>query len=290
MYLMIRNRGVANPCAFTLLGVSTTRYANVAGTVGQFGSGSKNAVALFLRHNIPVTICPGNLKMEFFSKPKLVQGQKFNQVCVKYGGKDLDGNTRSSQDDLGFTLEWGVQDWTKLSMAFREFVANAIDGSTISGGNYKDIEIEVVEKPRAKADHTAVFLPLTPEVQECWNNVGTLFLHLSHPELLDKKLLPKIRDNMTLIYKKGVLVCKLNEESVFDYNLGDELALDESRNASVWDVRYACAKAVSGASAGDVAKILMAQISGKTVFESNLDADYVYSNLPEKEESFPGCF
>jgi len=283
-YLMIRNPGVADPCAFTLLGVSTTRSAGATGTIGQYGSGSKNGLALLLRKNHDVAICPGTLKMFFFSKPRMVSGQQFNQVCVKYGGKDFDGTLKSATEDLGFTLEWGVQDWTKIAMAFREFVANAIDGATIAGGSYKDVEFEVVDKVRAKEGHTAVFLPLTPEIQECWTQLGTLFLHYSQPHLLNTKILPKLGTGKNvLIYKKGVLVSRVEEESVFDYNLGDELALDESRNAQVWDVRYACSKAISTAEAGDLAKILKSQIEGRKVFESKLETSYVHNEYDNKE-------
>lgn len=283
MYLMIRNPGVADPAAFTLLGVSTTRSAGVTGTIGMYGSGSKNAMAKFLRENHNPVIVPGNLKMEFFSKPKLISGQTFNQVCVKYSGKDLDGTNRSSTEDLGFTLEWGVQDWTKIAMAFREFVANAIDGAIIAGGTYKDVEFEAVDKPRAKAGHTAVFLPLTPEIQECWKQLGTLFLHFSQPHLINAKILPKLSAKNVLIYKKGVLVSRVEEESVFDYNLGDELSLDESRNAQVWDVRYACSKAIADAEPRDLAKILMAQIEGRKVFESKFETHYVHNDYDNTE-------
>jgi hypothetical protein len=284
MYLMIRNAGVADPAAFTLLGVSTTRSAGYAGTIGMFGSGSKNAVAKFLRDGTPVTICPANQRMDFFSKPKFVSGQQFNQVCVKYSGKDMEGKSCTSTEDLGFTLEWGVKDWTRLEMAFREFVANAIDGATIAGGSYKDVEIAVVDKPRCKAGHTAVFLPLNEDVQRCWKSIGSMFLHLSRPDLLNKKLLPKISDKCTLIFKNGVCVSKVDEESVFDYNLGDELTLDESRNAHVWDVRYACSLAVAQADAGDIAKILLAQIEGKKVFESKLETSYLYNEYDSADK------
>lgn len=297
MFLMIRNPGVADPAAFTLLGVSTTRYAGTAGTIGMYGSGSKNALAKFLRENHNVVIVPGNLKMEFFSKPKMISGQQFNQVCVKYSGKDLDGANRSSTEDLGFTLEWGVADWTKITMAFREFVANAIDGATIAGGSFKDVEFEVVDKPRAKAGYTAVFLPLTEQVQECWKQLGTLFLHFSQPHLLNAKILPKLStSNNVLIYKKGVLVSRVEEDSVFDYNLGDELTLDESRNAQVWDVRYSCSKAISTAEAGDLAKILKAQIEGRKLFESKFETHYVcdeheaQDKKKSKAEKFQAAF
>lgn len=286
MYLMVRNPGVADTAAFTLLGVSTTRYNSSSRTIGMFGSGIKHAIAKFLKENILVTIVPGNLKMEFATKPKYVGGQQFNQVFVKYSGKDETGASRSSTEDLGFTTEWGVQDWTLLNMAFREIVSNAIDGATLAGGSWKDVEIEVKDAPRAKAGHTAVFLPLTPEVQEVWKMLGKTFLHFSHPELLDKKILPKLYpdDNKTYIYKKGVLVSYLNEASTFDYNLGEELTLDESRNANSWDVRYACSHAISSASEGHLAQILKTQIEGKKVFENGLESNYLHNSYETEEK------
>ncbi len=297
MFLMIRNPGVADAAAFTLLGVSTTRSAGVAGTIGQFGSGSKNSLALLLRANVnPVIIC-GNLKMDFFSKPKMVSGQQFDQVCVKYSGKEIDGTSKTSTDDLGFTLQWGIQDWNKTAMALREFVANAIDAATIAGGSYKDVEIEAVDKPRAKAGYTSVFIPLTPEVQECWKNLGTMFLHFSHPHLLNQKILPKLGDEKNvLIYKKGVLVAKVEEESVFDYNLGEELSLDESRNAQVWDVRYSCSKAISTAEPIDIVKIIKAQMDGRSLFESKFETSYIHNEWESadakkvKAEKFQSAF
>lgn len=297
MYLMIRNPGVADAAAFTLLGASTTRYNPREGTIGCFGSGSKNSVALLLRKSInPVIIC-GNLKMDFYTKPRLVGGHEFNQICVKYSGKDIDGSSKTSNEEMNITTEWGVQDWTKVGMAVREFVANAIDGATISGGSYKDVEIEAVDKPRAKAGHTSVFLPLTPEVQEAWKGIGIMFLHFSHPHLLNQKILPKLGDEKNvLIYKKGVLVSRVEEDSVFDYNLGDELTLDESRNAQVWDVRYSCSKAIASAEAIDIVKIIKGQIEGRNLFESKFETHYVHNEWESesikkaKAEKFQAAF
>lgn len=285
MYLMIRNQGIADHEAFTLLGVSTTRGINRAGTVGQFGSGSKHGVAVFLRKSINPVIVTGNLKMEFYSKPKIISGQQFDQICVKYSGKDIDGTSKTASADLGWTLQWGTQDWTQLSMGFREFVSNAIDGSVIMGGSYKDVEIEVVDKPRAKTGHTAVFLPFTPEVQNIWKQLGTLFLHYSHPSYLDRKILPKISEDKLLIYKKGVLVSRINTLSAFDYNLGDELTLDESRNAQSWDVRYAVSKAMAKAEPRDIAKILSLQLEDKPLWEDELESSYLYEEDEDNLES-----
>jgi hypothetical protein len=158
---MIRNEGVADSAAFTILGVSTSRYHPRHGLIGQFGSGSKHAIALFLRFGINPVISTGNLLMEFFTRPKFIGGQQFDQVCVKYSGKDIEGNSKTATEDLGWTLQWGTQDWTQLAMAFREVVSNAIDGSILlMGKSYKDVEFKVKDKPRAKAGHTAVYLRL----------------------------------------------------------------------------------------------------------------------------------
>jgi len=286
MYLMIRNKGVADWRGFTTLGVSTTRYAGHAGTIGQFGSGSKLSIALLLRLGIrPIIFC-GNLKMEFYSKPELVQGQQFNRVCVKFAGKDLEGVSKTSQDDLGFTLEWGVQDWTKPSMAFREFVSNAIDGSITSGLTHKDVEFEVVEKPRAKAGHTAVFIPYTPEVEAIYRELPKLFLHFGDDAQLEQKLLPKRNPEAgkTYIYKKGVLVSYLPGDSVFDYNLGDELTLDESRNAHEWDVKYAVSMALRDASAAHLAQVLKVVGEGREVMEAKLDSSYLMQTYDTNQE------
>ena len=93
-------------------------------------------------------------------------------------------------------------------MALREFVANAIDGNTVAGGSYKGVEFEVVEKPRAKFGHTAVFIEFTPEIEKCYSVLGTMFLHYGDASLLEQKCLPKRfpNEDNVLIYKKGVLV------------------------------------------------------------------------------------
>ena len=302
-YLMIRNPGVADHRGFTLLGVSTTRNAGQSGTIGQFGSGSKYSIALLLRlaweqHGMaltdpdneysPILVC-GNLKLKFFVKLQYVKGQEFRQVCVKYAGKDLDGASKTGTEDLGFTLEWGVQDWKKPQMAFREFVANAIDGSIVAGGTFKAVEFAIVDDARAKQGHTAVFLPLTAEVESMYHARGTMFLHFSNPALLKSKCLPKRienngKDDYILIYKHGVLVNSRPGKSVFDYNLGDELTLDESRNASEWDVKYAVSKALQDENADNLASILKGIVADGETWEAKLDPSYLANSSYSDEK------
>lgn len=295
-YLMIRNPGVADHRGFTLLGVSTTRNLGYSGTIGQFGSGSKLSIALLLRHGISPIVACGNLKLTFDIKKEIVKDQIFRRVVVKYSGTDVDGVTKNSTEDLGFTLEWGVQDWKQLSMAFREFVSNAIDGSIVAGGSFKSIKFEIVEQPRAKAGYTSVFLPLTPEIEAIYSQLAALFLHFRNPKLLDCKCLPKFDPDVkcALIYKKGVLVSRSKNNSVFDYNLGDELTLDESRNANEWDVKYAVAKAIRKESAENLAYLIKRIQENPDVWEAHLDGGYLEpdcnDDLEERKKVFASAW
>lgn len=130
-YLMIQNPGVAPSEAFTLLGASTKRSSDSSATIGKFGTGNKQGVAVCLRNNLqPVVFC-GNLKLEFGTRVQNVhdglKNTAFNRVVVKFGGKDANGSTRTSTEDLGFVLEHGATDWGGVDLALREFVSNALD-------------------------------------------------------------------------------------------------------------------------------------------------------------------
>ncbi len=292
MFLVIRNPGVADPRAFTLLGVSTTRNAGQDGTIGTFGSGSKNSIALLMRNGIFPTVYCGNLRMEFGCKDLSVKGQGFNQAVVKYGGTDEEGSRRSGTEDLGFVIEWGVADWKNLRMAFREFVANAIDGAICAGHGYKAVEMEVVkEAPRAKAGYTTVVIPFTnPDLIRVYDDVDMLFLHFGPQQrFLGQRLIPKQgeADRHTRIYKKGVLVYECDQPSAFDYNLGDDLYLDESRNAHPTSVSYAVARALrNAASVEDLATVLRSVKDDNTLLESNLDANNLIGGSDQRKQAF----
>ena len=133
---------------------------------------------------------------------------------MKYGGTDpTTGASRSSTEDLGFVMTYGEKDWGDIALALREFVSNAIDRAIREHGDWRSVKIEIVDETRvrAKRDHTRVFLPLTPEVLDFYNNLGRWFLHFSEPESLDKAILPKANRNLgdrkaAVIYRRGVRV------------------------------------------------------------------------------------
>ena len=84
---------------------------------------------------------------------------------------------------------------------------------SVRWGDWSGVKIEVVEESqvRAKKNFTRVFLPLSADVLEFYNNLGKWFLHFSEPESLGKAILPKKNRNLgdrkaAVIYRRGVRV------------------------------------------------------------------------------------
>ena len=260
-YLKIENPGVVPHDAITTLGLSMADSSDNPGIIGQFGSGSKNSLALLLRNELRPIIFAGTLRLEFSTRPQVVTDaqatKRFERVVVKFGGVDsATGSSRSSTEDLGFVLDFGRLDWDDVAMALREFVSNAIDRNIRETGDWSGVTVEVVTEAqvRAKAGFTRVFVPLTPEVLRFHDDLGKWFLHFSEPESLAKSILPKANRNLgdrkaAVIYRRGVRVREFESsdtESLFDYNLSD-LKIDESRKASDWDVSHHSGKALANA-------------------------------------------
>lgn len=130
-FLKIANPGVAPAAAFTLLGASSKRGSESGATIGKFGTGNKHGVAVMLRAGLKPVVFAGQLKMEFDTRQEPfddgLRTTMTNRVTVKYGGKDIDGKSRTATEDLGFVLEHGSTDWDSVDLALREFVSNALD-------------------------------------------------------------------------------------------------------------------------------------------------------------------
>ena len=296
-YLKIENVGTAPVEGFTVFGVSLADTSSNAGVIGQFGSGNKHGVAVLLRNDLSPIVFAGTLKLEFGTRPQVVSDKhatkEFNRVMVKFGGSDpITGASRSSTEDLGFVLDYGKQDWSEVALALREFVSNAIDRSIREVGDWSGVKIEVVDEAqvRAKRDHTRVFVPLSAEVLAFYNDLGKWFLHFSEPELLNKAILPKNNRNLgdrkaAVIYRRGVRVREFESsdtESLFDYNL-DELRLDESRQASDWEVRHSAGKALANAETATLAVLFERLLnSDRPAWEFGFD---IYSLQPNYGDS-----
>ena len=269
LYLRIENPGVAPVEGFTVLGVSTTRKAGRSDTIGQFGTGSKQAVGVLLRKGIqPVVFCD-RLKLEFYAKPTSVNDglgtYDYGQVVCLMSGKDQDGKNVKREQPLGFVVEHGAIDWTEISMGLREFVSNALDRATRETGSHKAAIIDVVNDASivAKPGTTRIYVPMTPEVQQFYTELPKRFLHFSDGWLPKETVLEKRGrglgndEGCAMIYKQGVFVAHLNHDypSLFDYNL-DRLELDECRNASAYMAKHAAGLELGRASVSVLSRFL----------------------------------
>ena len=220
-YLQISNDGVCDPIGFTTLGVSTSREDG--NKIGQFGSGNKLSALVLLRNNINPIIYCGETKIHFFTKSATMKytggEQQFEQVYVQIG---------NTTEKLSISLDFGKLDWTDVAYAVREIISNALDQSN---QDISKIEIKIVDEIEPHPDKTVVGIPLTDEVRDYYEDLDKNFLHFSRVSSYEDKILPKINMGSARIYRKGVFVKTILTKlpSMFDYNFGDELKIDESR-------------------------------------------------------------
>ena len=299
MFLCIQNPGVAPVEGFTLLGVSTTRDCGVAGTIGQFGSGAKHAINTLLRAGLKLLIYCGKTRLEFATREETIRDglvtKNIKRVVCKLGG------TSSKTLDMGWCLDFGAIDWTDLSMALREFVANAIDRTVREKGDFlpallsEDLRVAIVEDGavRARDGYTRVFVEVNPDVQRFYGELPRRFLHFSgNPSLVKESLLPKADRNLSgkrtaMVYKEGVLVREIEEAeeaSVYDYNFHDgELRLDESRNSSEYDIKGAAARLFRKATAQQLAPVFKSLVAQEQTYEATFDSYYMAPSYSEPE-------
>jgi hypothetical protein len=308
LYLKIENPGVAPEEAFTLFGATSKRHCTHPLMIGTFGSGNKHSTCVLLRKHINPTIFCGLLRLSFSTKPvefKGVGGKVSNQrqVVVKFGGKDAEGVNRSREQELSVTLDYGTSDWHEMALALREYVSNALDACfELAAGALEDnctetaliaqvksavsqVKVALVDERqvRAKDGFTRVFVPVTPEVQEWYNEHHKWFLHFSEPESVVRRILPKANRNRPLsdgsvpqravIYRRGVRVREFTASklpSLFDYNM--DLRLNESRTVDDWNIKYECGKTLAAADKNTLAEVFKATAQGAEYWELNLDA------------------
>lgn len=275
MYLMVQSPGEAPVESFTLLGASTSRSNPSA--IGQFGTGNKLAITLLLRHNYNVRVYCGKTKLVFGSRKIDFNGQEEHRVTVAINGK--------KPVDCGWTLSWGGVDWTDVSMAMREFVANALDASDLGRGYEsdlasKDLVVTTTDTVKAKTGFTRVFVEYVDGIVCFHEELPQRFLHFSHTpfdrQLLEKEGRSLSKNNSAMVYRQGVFVCELSGESIYDYNLSDhEITIDECRNSNEYSVRASIARRIRRATAEELTPILQAIGDRRQVLETRLDPEYL---------------
>jgi hypothetical protein len=291
--LLIQNHGEAPVEGYTVLGYSSTRNCGVDGTIGQFGSGAKHAINLCLRHNLKVWVYCGKTRLEFRTSYELLNdGINDTKVWHVVYRKDNAQNFKRA----GWILDFGVLDWDDVGMAVREFVSNAIDrtikeeGELAEARNAGRLSVKLVEESdrRAKSDFTRVYIQVNDDIREYFANLGRKFLHFSDkPEEAKPGLLEKKAAGPAQIYREGVWIRELSDESVFDYNFTvNEIDIDECRNSSDYSVKAACARKLKNAETAELSQVMEATMNQRAVVEATFDEYDLtgYGDLNETQE------
>lgn len=249
-YLKIENKGVAPIEGFTHLGCSTSRFSSNEDVSGQFGSGLKHAVNLLLERGLDPSIYSDMTGLHFYLEDMEVNdgygGKIFKEVCVHITCSKPLINKKMK---LVRTLDHGSLDWTDVSMACREFVSNALDRCT-KDGDEGEFSISLVEENqvRAKKGYTRVFLPFEGDIIKFYMEINKRFLNLKGktPIGVLEKANRGLNGNGAMIYRLGIWVKQTEEytPSLFDYNLGKWLRIDECRNSNDSDVTSAATLAL----------------------------------------------
>lgn len=279
--LLIQNHGEAPVEGYTVLGYSSTRNCGIAGTVGQFGSGSKHGINLCLRNGLRVWVYCGKTCLEFgLEKETINDGLRNDEV---YHVTYRKGNGEFKR--AGWILDFGVLDWDDLGMAVREFVSNAIDRTIKEEGDIQEarnvgrLSVKLVEENdrRAKAEYTRIYIEVNDDIRAYFAQLGKKFLHFSdNPENAAPGLIEKKTTGPAQIYRAGVFIRELAGEALFDYNFTvDEIKIDECRNSSDYVVKAACARKFRDASSDKLSHVMSATLNCRSVVEADFDADYM---------------
>lgn len=182
--------------------------------IGRFGTGLKYGIATLLRTGHEIHMQIGGQHYDFTTKTKTLRGKDFEIVCM-------------NDEELGFTTALG-RDW-KVWQAFREFYSNCLDekGKITINPMMADTVISITGKEIMEAyyDRAKIFIQTEP--------IHVMYGMEVHPG----------RSNG--VFYRGVRVLDLPKETVFTYNITDNLSLSEDRTAGVYMVNYLLARHIA---------------------------------------------
>lgn len=207
--MTITNDGEIDTTGLRLIGASTKRGDSTK--IGFFGSGTKNAIAIMLRNNIPFKIYSGDRQVEITTRTVEFRGDQFQAISI-------DGH------DTGYTTGMGV-DWQSW-MTVREFYSNAID----EGGCA--VEYFLHEPQAPGPGKTLVAIYLNEHLYQFADNPGKYIIALGTEipawEVAGARFYRNTRKGTSSIYRRGILIHESTDNAFFNVDL-DQADIDESR-------------------------------------------------------------
>lgn len=203
-YLKIKNNGIMEPQALTLMGASSKTDDNTK--IGMFGSGNKYAISYLIRNNIQLIIYAGTERIDIETKKESFREQSFDVIYIN-------GEKTSITTTMG-------KDW-ELWQALREIYCNSLD----EGG----AEIGMVEDVQPVYGETHFYIHITDEVAEFMVGFDSYFS--THKAILEETPIGKLfvsSSKSVNIYRKGIRCYDTHLPSKYDYDF-NEIHINESR-------------------------------------------------------------
>jgi len=222
-YIQIKNSGLMEPQALTLVGASTK--TGDSSKIGQFGSGNKYALAYLLRNKISLKVFSGLKEIKISVRNQTFRDQTFGVIHV-------------NKKPTSITTEMG-KDW-ELWQAIREIYCNAIDEG--------DSNFEIVDEIVPDEMETHFYIKVNKLLKDFMENFDNYFSVKKEVlfECEAGQILKKSGHDIN-IYRKGIKCSNYTSKSMFDYNL-TQVRIDENRLISwswepeekIWDLIFKC--------------------------------------------------
>ena len=247
--IYLKNKGVIDLDFFKFMGVNVKESDN---PIGQFGTGLKYAVAVFLREGINFSLYSGGNCFEFHTRTKTMRGKDF-EVCCLSGSFDT--------IELPFTTELG-KNW-KPWMAYREIYSNCLDEDG-----------KVSTSTMTPDEESTLFI-----VENREEFSGT-FLNKNEEPIVETEDLEVYEGGSDHIYMNGIRVftgtpCK------YTYNIKKKLYLTEDRTIQyVHQIKEVICSALQHCGNAEFIKDIITTGSG--YFESRLNLEDNTFSAPSK--------
>lgn len=255
-----KTKGKLDLRALTVFGMNVKPETSTP--IGYFGTGLKYAVAVLVRHKIPVTFWISGKRWTIQELASTFRGKEFGTLALKsYGAMGL-----KKAVALPFTTELG-KNW-ELWQAFRELEANTRDekGESLlfdrfeapvpfDARGFTNIVVEDERYVQCYLDRDKTFLPDGLSVRSETDRVQAFARKSQH------------------IYYRGIRIMDLEEPSVNTYNILAPLDLTEDRTAkSKFYVDYEIEQFLAQTNSREI--IQRAVTSPPKTYEHTLDYQY----------------
>lgn len=266
-----KTKGKLDLRALTVFGMNVKPETHTP--IGYFGTGLKYAVAVLVRHKIPVTFWISGKKWTIQELASTFRGKEFGTLALKsYGAMGL-----KKAVALPFTTELG-KNW-ELWQAFRELEANTRDekGMTFPAHIEKDGNAYVtsgMESELQTQDKGFTCIVVEDErYVQCFLDRDKTFLPDGLSVRSETDRVQAFARKSQHIYYRGIRIMDLEEPSVNTYNILAPLDLTEDRTAkSKFYVDYEIEQFLAQTNSREI--IQRAVTSPPKTYEHTLDYQY----------------